>query len=213
MNKPLNWILWIALTLLGAPAQTQAYYDPAPQRWINRDPVAEKSDRNLYRAVINSPMNRVDAYGLQAREAAAQWAAPVQFPVPPTPGSLNIPPPCAPYPACLTRPYSDFDRCWDRCMATYGQPALLVLGISTAGGGTVPSPVPKPIAGAKPTTTIPSLIELGMEAGGLNLGNKLRHCARRVNPVMTCVQVGAASFCAGLPAGCSFACALDPLSY
>jgi hypothetical protein len=98
-------------------------------------------------------------------------------------------------------------------MATYAKPALLILGISTAGGGTLPSPVPKPIGGATGTTTIPSLIELGLEAGGLNLGNKLRNCARRVNPVMTCVQVGAASFCVGLPEGYSIACLLDPLSY
>lgn len=57
MNKHLNWSCWIALALLSVPVQTQAYYDPAPQRWINRDPVGEPGFEGLKQADI--PMVRV----------------------------------------------------------------------------------------------------------------------------------------------------------
>lgn len=39
------------------------FYDPNSQRWLNRDPIFESSDRNLYRFVHNAPAFRVDADG------------------------------------------------------------------------------------------------------------------------------------------------------
>jgi RHS repeat-associated protein len=43
---------------------TYRWYDPELQRWLNRDPSEEASDRNLYRYVSNMPTIRVDPFGL-----------------------------------------------------------------------------------------------------------------------------------------------------
>jgi RHS repeat-associated protein len=40
------------------------YHDPNLQRWLNRDPMGEEYDVNLYRFVYNSPLNYVDPDGL-----------------------------------------------------------------------------------------------------------------------------------------------------
>lgn len=64
MNKQLNWILWIALALAGIPSQTNAFYDPAPQRWINRDPIGERGGAHLHGFVRNKPVESVDRNGL-----------------------------------------------------------------------------------------------------------------------------------------------------
>jgi RHS repeat-associated protein len=40
------------------------FYDPNLQRWINRDPIGEIADLNLYRFTGNSPLAYVDALGL-----------------------------------------------------------------------------------------------------------------------------------------------------
>ena len=40
------------------------YYDPHLQRWLNRDPIDEAGGINLYGFVGNSPVNRIDPYGL-----------------------------------------------------------------------------------------------------------------------------------------------------
>jgi RHS repeat-associated protein len=39
------------------------FYDPGLQRWINRDPIGERYDKNLYRFVNNSPFVFVDPRG------------------------------------------------------------------------------------------------------------------------------------------------------
>jgi len=41
------------------------FYDPSTQRWINRDPIGEFTDANLYRFVANTPASRLDLLGLQ----------------------------------------------------------------------------------------------------------------------------------------------------
>jgi RHS repeat-associated protein len=41
------------------------FYSPNWQRWINRDPITEKGDINLYRFVENRPLNAVDPIGEQ----------------------------------------------------------------------------------------------------------------------------------------------------
>ncbi len=42
------------------------WYAPNLQRWLNRDPIGERYDANLYRFVYNSPLNYVDPDGLTA---------------------------------------------------------------------------------------------------------------------------------------------------
>ena len=41
------------------------FYEPNLQRWINRDPIEEEGDLNLYTLVGSDPINRVDPVGLQ----------------------------------------------------------------------------------------------------------------------------------------------------
>jgi RHS repeat-associated protein len=40
------------------------FYDPNLQRWINRDPIGERGEINLYRVVGNKPTTRNDHWGL-----------------------------------------------------------------------------------------------------------------------------------------------------
>ena len=40
------------------------FYDPATQRWLNRDPIGELFDQNMYRFVYNNPTKYVDPNGL-----------------------------------------------------------------------------------------------------------------------------------------------------
>jgi RHS repeat-associated protein len=41
-------------------------YDPATQRWLNRDPIGEEGGINLYGFVGNDPVDNVDPYGLSS---------------------------------------------------------------------------------------------------------------------------------------------------
>jgi hypothetical protein len=53
-----------ALVLLMSVADLQAFYNPGPGRWINRDPIGEKGGANLYAFVGNSPVGEIDFIGL-----------------------------------------------------------------------------------------------------------------------------------------------------
>jgi RHS repeat-associated protein len=44
------------------------FYDPNPQRWLSRDPLAEIGGVNLYAFVRNRPSGAVDSFGLQEQE-------------------------------------------------------------------------------------------------------------------------------------------------
>lgn len=48
----------------GLYAYGYRFYEPSLQRWLNRDPLEEEFDGNLYRFVFNSPDNYIDADGL-----------------------------------------------------------------------------------------------------------------------------------------------------
>jgi uncharacterized protein RhaS with RHS repeats len=54
------------LTFLAVTKAALAFYDPAFQRWINRDPIEERGGQNLYNLLANTPINRVDSFGLAA---------------------------------------------------------------------------------------------------------------------------------------------------
>ena len=54
------------LALVASLQITLGYYDPAAQRWINRDPLGEKGGKNLHGFVGNRPSSRLDFLGLRA---------------------------------------------------------------------------------------------------------------------------------------------------
>jgi hypothetical protein len=70
MKTPIpRWLstpLLLLMLLAGAPL-AEAYYDPGIQRWINRDPVGEPGDVNLFRFVNNEPMTISDPDGRTPR--------------------------------------------------------------------------------------------------------------------------------------------------
>jgi RHS repeat-associated protein len=49
------------------------FYGPNMQRWMNRDPIAERGGLNLYRLTYNDPINRLDRFGL-APCSVDEWA-------------------------------------------------------------------------------------------------------------------------------------------
>lgn len=66
MNSTRTSLLLMLLTpvLMLTPRQTAcAYYDPGTQKWINRDPIAERGGLNVYAVVANSPIGLVDPVG------------------------------------------------------------------------------------------------------------------------------------------------------
>ena len=52
------------LALAASLQLTPGYYDPAAQRWINRDPIGELGGADVYRFAGNSGVSRTDALGL-----------------------------------------------------------------------------------------------------------------------------------------------------
>lgn len=97
MKGEIAYLPWAPslLALLLATNLASAYYDPGPQRWINRDPYGEIGGRNLYVASRNNCVRFVDPLGGSA--AAFPSRPPEEPPVitPPRPPSLPpaIPPP------------------------------------------------------------------------------------------------------------------------
>lgn len=82
MKSKLNLSRWLVLTafLLTGVHQANAWYSPSQQRWINRDPIAERGfelafkgrtlrhagDPNQYVYAENDPVNNGDSLGLQS---------------------------------------------------------------------------------------------------------------------------------------------------
>jgi RHS repeat-associated protein len=74
MKTQMRSLLWaLALLFLLSPTNlASAYYDPAAQRWLNRDPlgeeglvlIGEEGGCNLYGFDENEPLSLYDAYGL-----------------------------------------------------------------------------------------------------------------------------------------------------
>ena len=66
MKKPtLRWLSTplLLLILVASAPLAEAYYDPGIQRWINRDPIAERGGLNLYGFCKNDAIARVDYFG------------------------------------------------------------------------------------------------------------------------------------------------------
>ncbi len=53
------------LALAASLQITLGYYDPAAQRWINRDPIGERGGNNLYAFLRNASMASIDAFGTE----------------------------------------------------------------------------------------------------------------------------------------------------
>nr|WP_321349312.1 RHS repeat-associated core domain-containing protein [uncultured Methanoregula sp.] len=59
------------------------FYDPNLQRWLNRDPIGEKGDINLYRFVGNNPITTFDPDGREAGytyESSGRMSIPLEDP-------------------------------------------------------------------------------------------------------------------------------------
>lgn len=59
-------VSWTILAWLVVLPMARGFYDPSPQRWINRDPVGEIGQPNLYEFAVNQPLGRFDPNGLFA---------------------------------------------------------------------------------------------------------------------------------------------------
>jgi hypothetical protein len=49
--------------LVFSTEHVSACYDPSTQRWLNRDPIAERGGINLYAFTFNNPVSFVDVFG------------------------------------------------------------------------------------------------------------------------------------------------------
>lgn len=82
LTQPKPILRAVLLTLLASVQLTSAFYDPTVQRWINRDPIGETgfalvqygragvigSSQNPYLFLRNSPLIRIDAFGLSPQD-------------------------------------------------------------------------------------------------------------------------------------------------
>lgn len=111
------------IVLLSVVQIASAFYDPAPQRWVNRDPMGEpgvepllaKQDRkiqpqeaSLYKFLANNPVSQMDALGLWYDTITAYMRGCTTFP---TAQSR-----CGCYCAPVTTGSSDSKDCIDGCM-------------------------------------------------------------------------------------------------
>jgi uncharacterized protein RhaS with RHS repeats len=59
--------LMLLLALFGVQS-VWGFYDPSAGRWINRDPLEERGGLNLYVALQNSPVDRIDPDGREVTD-------------------------------------------------------------------------------------------------------------------------------------------------
>lgn len=63
---------WLVLLLSSFALSVHAYYDPTVGRWINRDPIGEVGERNLYQFVNNNPVLYIDPIGLCPKQCGVE---------------------------------------------------------------------------------------------------------------------------------------------
>jgi hypothetical protein len=59
-----NWVAILGLALVSVQGPAHAFYNPQTGRWLNRDPIQERGDQNLYGFIANAPISRHDCLGL-----------------------------------------------------------------------------------------------------------------------------------------------------
>ena len=64
----LNWLVVLVIGLTGLLPAARAFYAPATQRWVNRDPIQERGGINLYEFVGNNALSQHDPFGLEPPE-------------------------------------------------------------------------------------------------------------------------------------------------
>jgi hypothetical protein len=72
------WLAASLLFLLALPWPAQAFYNPQPGRWLNRDPIGEEGGANAFLLADNQPIDAFDALGLLqfASEGRAYYDGP-----------------------------------------------------------------------------------------------------------------------------------------
>jgi hypothetical protein len=64
MKAQVNYMKIILISAFMCMAEVaNAFYDPGLQRWINRDPIAERGGINLFVVAYNDPQSRIDPNG------------------------------------------------------------------------------------------------------------------------------------------------------
>jgi hypothetical protein len=97
MIKTPHKIIFITVAAMFLATQAKAVlywgrpYDPNLQRWIQRDPIAERGGINLPRFVDNNPVNGVDPYGLDLDFIEPGMGA--SYPATPPPANWSAPNP------------------------------------------------------------------------------------------------------------------------
>jgi hypothetical protein len=129
--KP-NWLILFGIALFALLPSAHAYYDPVPQRWINRDPLDERGGINMFAFIRNQPIHAVDPFGQEGTNF------PIIFP------PIQIPqwPPPNPWP---TNPIS----------ADAGKGGVTIHSGNAPAACLAPSPKPCPKKGARGNSTEP----------------------------------------------------------
>jgi hypothetical protein len=65
-SKRFATVVLVACLLSLLAHKALAFYNPQTSRWLNRDPIEERGDVNLYRFVKNNPTSSVDRLGLMS---------------------------------------------------------------------------------------------------------------------------------------------------
>jgi RHS repeat-associated protein len=98
-----QWLLCALGLWLLSQQCGQCFYEPGLQRWINRDPIAERGGVNLYEFVESNPVHHVDPWGFRA--IPFPWPSPFPLPIP-IPTKPGLPWPMNPaYPSSPLHPH------------------------------------------------------------------------------------------------------------
>ncbi|NOS72515.1 MAG: hypothetical protein HOP33_21660 [Verrucomicrobia bacterium] len=69
-----TWLkLLVLCATLAAVLPAYAFYSPAQQRWLNRDPLGEAGGLNQYGFIENNPVDHVDSDGLSILGDFVDW--------------------------------------------------------------------------------------------------------------------------------------------